>query len=45
MHMIFKMSVTYKHFFNLTQDNCVRCEADFVVHNSIFYRALSDVRF
>ena len=28
-------SVTY-NFFNFTPDNCVRCEAAFVGHNSIF---------
>ena len=33
-----------KSFFNFTPDNCVRCEADFAGHNSIFCGTLSDVR-
>ena len=31
-----KTSETYKNFFDFTPDNCVRCEAVFVGHNSIF---------
>ena len=31
----FKMLVTFKHFFNLTPDDCVGGEATFFGHNSI----------
>ena len=43
MLLSFKTSVTYKKNY-VTPDNCVRCEAAFVGHNSIFCRALFDVR-
>ena len=39
----FKMSVTCTFFFNITPDNCARCEGAFVGHNPNFYRALCDV--
>ena len=39
----FKTSVIYKKKFNFTPDSCVRCEAAFVGHNSVFCRTLSDV--
>ena len=30
----------YESFFNFTPDNCVRCEAAFIGHNSVFCRTL-----
>ena len=36
MLLSFKTSVTYKKNVNFKPDNCVRCEAAFVGHNSIF---------
>ena len=44
MLLNYKTSVTYKNIFDFTPDNCVRCEAAFVGHNSIFCRTLFDVR-
>ena len=43
MLLSFKMSITYKKTFNFTPDNCVRCEAAFIGHNSIFRLTLFDV--
>ena len=43
MLVSFKTSVTDNFFFNFTPDNFVRSEAAFVVHNSIYYRTLSNV--
>ena len=40
MLLKFETSVIYKSFFNFTPDNCVRCEAAFIGHNSIFCRTL-----
>ena len=43
MLLSFKMSITYKKTFNFTPDNCVRCEAAFIGHNSILHLTLFDV--
>ena len=36
MLLSFKTSVTYNFLKNFTPDNCARCEAAFVGHNSTF---------